>query len=103
VIYFFARQPDGTILDISSYVNLQDPSKISLTMNAEQGSVGTSNIPIEDPNGTLLNVGLRLFNVYDDLASFLITYSGYTAERGISRDTYRAGTESNHVRRPAHG
>lgn len=66
---------------------------LDVTQNAEEGSVATSTVLIDDPNGNLDIVGHRIFAVQETsiTGDDEFVYVGYTAERKIIRGPYRNG------------
>ena len=67
----------------------ENPGTQGLVMNAEEGTVGTSQIVLEDPDGDLVIHGHRLFYVTEDLTLGDVhagqIYVGFTAEHEYSR------------------
>jgi hypothetical protein len=63
-----------------------------VTENAEELSVASSTLLIDDKTNTNDFSGLRTFYMEDDLATFARVWSGHSAEVTSSRDTYRAGS-----------
>lgn len=61
----------------------------AFTTNAEEGSVATSTVVIEDPQGDFVLKGLRSFLAYEDEvpgdAPAQLIYRGFTADRAVSR------------------
>lgn len=89
------RGPNETVTftDITSYFPLYT---MDLSMNAEEGSVATSTMTADDPDGAFDYVGHRQFRAYEDTASGsnTIIYAGYTAEREWYRgDFHRVESE----------
>lgn len=83
---FYIRSQDGTVTEYDAgRFRFAD---LSVTENAEEGSVGTSSLIIHDPNGDLDITGHRVFGIKEDsvaAASNTFLYVGYTAERKIRR------------------
>lgn len=88
--YFF-RNDSGTFEDISDRCRLY---VTEVTENAEEATFGQSNIIIDDPDGDLTIGGHRGFVITEDTvasSSNQRVYTGYTAERVITRGPYRTG------------
>jgi hypothetical protein len=88
-VYHYRYPGDSGTTDISEYFELYT---LDCSMNAEEGSIAQTTFPADDPLATLDIVGHRTFNVTESLASGSNTriYSGYTAERRVSRGDWRA-------------
>jgi hypothetical protein len=86
----FYRTDSGDILEITDYVRLYT---FETTMQAEEGSHGTSVVTVDDPDGSLTIGGHRLFYSMETAAtgSNAVTYVGYTADRDVNRGPYRNG------------
>ena len=86
----FYRTDSGDILEITDYVRLYT---FETTMQAEEGSHGTSTVTVDDPDGELIIGGHRLFYSMETAAtgSNAVTYVGYTADRDVNRGPFRNG------------
>jgi len=62
---------------------------LDVAQNAEEGSVASSSILVEDPDGDYDVVGWRRVRIYEGLAasSNTLTYNGWVADREITRGT----------------
>lgn len=76
-----------TFTDITDYFRLYD---WEVTSNAEEGSVGSSQVTADDPLGTFSIRGHRQFRIREDTASGsnTVIYAGYTADRIVKRGDY---------------
>lgn len=85
---FWYKDPDGEITEIVDMVRLGDAELVS---NAEEGSVGTGTVMLNDPTGSFMLRGHRLFMVTEDEAAGDdfggVVWFGYTAGRTVSRNT----------------
>jgi len=93
--YYF-RNDDGDMEEFTDRVQVgwaNRPGTTGLVMNAEEGSVGSSELQVEDPDGDFFISGHRAVIViesdadYDDYGG--IVYSGYTTQRVYQRDAER--------------
>ena len=84
----YFRGDDGVVVEITDNVRLYT---FETTMQAEEGSVGTSEVPVDDPSSELTIGGHRLFYSLEDAAtgSNTVTYVGYTADRNVTRGPYK--------------
>lgn len=89
---YFYRNNDGDIVDISDRVQVgwtENPGTAGLQTRAEEGSVATSTITIDDPEGTFEINGHRLFYVTETEcggdAYGGVVWAGYTWIRTYSR------------------
>jgi hypothetical protein len=93
------RDDGGDLVEFTSRVQLgfsEHPGTDGLVMNAEEGSVGTSQLRVEDPNGDWdFPKGHRLVIVTEDECAGddygTAVYVGYTAARTFERDLNRTG------------
>jgi hypothetical protein len=88
--YFF-RNTSGDFQDITDRCRLY---QLDVTSNAEETTFGQSTIVVDDPDGTLVIGGHRGFFIREDTvasSSNQRIYTGYTAERVISRGPFRNG------------
>ncbi len=84
MIRFYYRNQEGDVVEFTTRVNL-DAEAIKVTTNAEQGTVASCTITVDDPDGDFDIGGHRLFFIHEDEADFLRVWVGYTFEREISR------------------
>lgn len=97
---YYYRDNDGVVTELTpnrvqvSY-DPNHPGTDGFVMNAEEGSVGTSAITVNDPSGNFEVNGLRVFIVKETAcagdAYDGIVYDGYTWVRTYSRDVERVG------------
>lgn len=90
---YWYRNNDGDVVEILNRVQLggtEQQGTDGFVMNAEEGSVGTSHVVIDDPTGDFDINGLRLFYVTETEcagdAYGGIVYDGYTWTREYSRE-----------------
>jgi hypothetical protein len=93
----YFRGNDGDIVEISDYVRLpgsEDRGPYETTMQAEEGSVGSSTVMVDDEAAALTIGGHRLFYSTESTAtgSYVLAYVGYTADRDIHRGPFRVGS-----------
>lgn len=84
-IRYWFRDPDGTLTEIVGRI---DSLSGDFTENAEEGSVGGSQVTIRDPAMDFTIGGHRIFAVQEDsiVGDDDFIYVGYTASREIERD-----------------
>ena len=84
VSYFQNLLPTDTISNVATSVRVPG---LSVTANAEEGSVAISTIAVDDPNGTLDFVGMRRVFITEDSESPLNTavWTGFLGDATISR------------------
>lgn len=85
--HWYMYDADNDIVEITGYVDLNKLP--SATTNAEQGSVATSQITLDDPNGELEVTGHKAIWWDEDEADFSRIFTGYIAQRDYQRDDYR--------------
>lgn len=88
-LYVVSDAP-GDSTDITDRMRLY---KADLTANAEEGSVATSTVVIDDPDGDLEVVGLKSLYVTEDTATGSNTVVGnwIIADRTVDRGPYKTG------------
>jgi hypothetical protein len=82
----------GSNVDISARVRAYT---MSLTANAEQGSVAISQLVVDDPEGGINITGLRNLFVSEtsEASNQIYIYTGWTADRDITRgESFRTGS-----------
>ena len=84
MIRFYFIDPEGDLAEFTERVNLAE-SAVVLTTQAEQGSVGTSSLVVDDPLGDWDITGHRWVYVIEDTAPFDMVYWGYVADRKVTR------------------
>jgi hypothetical protein len=84
----FFRSDSGEVIEITDHVRLYE---YETTMQAEEGSHGSSMVPVDDPDAELTIGGHRLFYSMESTAtgSNQVAYVGYTADRDVHRGPYR--------------
>jgi hypothetical protein len=84
----YFRRDDNVVEEITDHVRLYE---YETTMQAEEGSHGSSMVPVDDPNAELTIGGHRLFYSMESSAtgSNAVTYVGYTADRDVHRGPYK--------------
>jgi hypothetical protein len=84
----FFRGNDNVVVEITDHVRLYE---FETTMQAEEGSHGSSMVPVDDPLAELTIGGHRLFFSMETSAtgSNQVTYVGYTADREVHRGPYQ--------------
>jgi hypothetical protein len=84
----FFRSDSGEVIEITDHVRLYE---YETTMQAEEGSHGSSTVPVDDPFAELTIGGHRLFYSMETAAagSNAVTYVGYTADRDVHRGPYQ--------------
>jgi hypothetical protein len=88
------RDTDGDFTEIVGRIRFptrEDGSQMGLTEHAEEGSVATSQVIIDDPNMDFSIAALRAFHVWDDIDEDEYVYVGFTTEREIVRDEEGTG------------
>ncbi len=84
MIRFFFLNDDGDVEEFTERVNLAE-SSVVLTTQAEQGSVATSSLVVDDLAGDWDITGHRWVYVLEDTADPEMVYWGYAADRKVSR------------------
>lgn len=86
----FFRGDDNVVVEITDNVRLYT---FEATMQAEEGSVGSSTVTVDDPDALLTIGGHRLFFSTESTAtgSNVIAYVGYTANREVHRGPFKNG------------
>jgi hypothetical protein len=86
----FFRGDDNVVVEISDNIRLYT---YETTMQAEEGSVGSSTVTVDDPLAELTIGGHRLFYSTESTAtgSNVLAYVGYTANREVHRGPYLNG------------
>jgi hypothetical protein len=84
----FFRSDSGEVIEITDHVRLYE---FETTMQAEEGSHGSSMVPVDDPDAELTIGGHRLFYSMESTAtgSNQVAYVGYTADRDVHRGPYQ--------------
>jgi hypothetical protein len=83
------RDTDGSFTEIVGRIRFptrEDGSEMGLTEHAEEGSVATSQIIIDDPDMDFEIAAFRAFHAWDDDDESEYVYVGFTTEREIIRD-----------------
>lgn len=95
---YFYRDQAGDVVEFTDRVQhgwADNPATEGLVMNAEEGSVGSSTIRVEDPDGDWQIDGHRIVFVRDDDLEYDdyggVVYIGYSAGQTIERDLMRTG------------
>lgn len=90
---YYYRLPDG---ELGTVTDLNDDRvrlyTLDVTANAEEGSIGVSEVTLDDPEGDLTIPGHRVFGTLETaLGSNGFVHVGYTGERKVNRGPYRIG------------
>ena len=89
---YYYRDNNGDIQELSGQVRRME---LSASANAEEGSVGSFELEVDDPEGTFDIRGHRRFYIVEDAALgdpyAGVVWSGYTGDRDVFRGPARAG------------